>query len=117
MLRVVVASRSNELWHMEASEEATWKTVMEGYATAMSLSGQGLHVWVGDQKVSAGTLVRAGPAGSLVIVSAETDQQAHMIALGDRLRNYCCAHYGGCVSLCFENESGSAQMSQGTFLR
>ena len=52
MLRVVVASRSNDLWQMVVSEKATWKTVMEEYATAMSLSGQGLHFWVGDQKVS-----------------------------------------------------------------
>ena len=29
MLRVVVASRSNELWQMVVSEKATWKTVME----------------------------------------------------------------------------------------
>ena len=43
------------------------------------------------EKVSSGTLVRACTAGSLVVVSAETDQRAHMIALGDRLRNYCCA--------------------------
>ena len=69
MLRFFVASRSSEVW----------KTVMEEY---MSLPGQGLHFWVGDQKVSAGTLVRACTAGCLVVVSAETDQQAHMIALG-----------------------------------
>ena len=76
---------------MEEGGDETWKD-MEGHHAVLCVRA---------------FYVRAGP----------TDDQEHMIALGDSLRKLCMAEHDGCTRTCFEKEAGAEKMSEEIFLR
>ena len=69
--------------------------------------------------MSLGELVISASAGEhgVVLVPAQTDDQEHMIALGDSLWKLCMAEHDGCTRTCFEKEAGVEKMREEIFLR
>ena len=120
-MRVVVASRSqDDVWKRGVMRRGrTWKDIMRSYASEHSMSEQGRSGFVTEQWVSLGELVMSASAGEhgVVLVPAQTDDQEHMIALGDSLWKLCMAEHDGCTRTCFEKEAGAEKMSEKIFLR
>ena len=93
---------------MEEGGDETWKD-MEGHHAVLCVRAFYVRagpIWVGDsdRAVSPGELelVTSASAGEhgVVLVPAQTDDQEHMIALGDSLRKLCMAEHDGCTRTC-----------------
>ena len=113
-LRVVVASRfQDKLSKTESNPDHKWKDIIASFPAAQGISEHGLSFWVGDCEVVPENLVSSSSAGDLglVFVSAQTESQERLNALGDSLRRHCECAYDGSTSACFDNVAGSDEMT------